>query len=567
MNALTDGWFETRIESIDPGESYMFQLADGMRVPDPAARAQVEKVYGPSRFFDARAYDWRCNDWRGRPWEEAVIYELHVGTFTSAGTFDGVITKLDHLAGLGITAIEIMPVAQFGGTRGWGYDGVLLYAPHAAYGGPEAFKRLVDAAHERRLMVFLDVVYNHFGPDGNYLHLYAPAFFHPERKTPWGAAIAYERGPVRDFFIENALYWLEEYQLDGLRLDAINQIADHSAEHFLEELARRIRIATNGRHIHLVTEDDRNIVRLHRRDEQGQVRLFTAEWNDDVHHAMHVIATGETEGYYRDYSEPVRMLARGLAEGFIFQGEPSRFWDGVPRGESSARQPPTAFIDFVQNHDQIGNRAVGERLTSLAPEATIDMLMAILLLSPHIPLLFMGEEYAERRPFCFFTDFEGRLGNLVREGRRSEFKSWRAFRDPVERSKIPDPNTEATFVACVLDWSLADTGRQRRLYLVRRLLHIRATEIVPHLADMHVNESSHQLLTEQAFKVCWRVSHDKWLVIFGNFGDVSARVPKQAGTDRAIYESIDGLASRVRHGELLAKTVYVCWRQGDAHQA
>jgi maltooligosyltrehalose trehalohydrolase len=566
MRRHDDGWFDVRTDAVRPGEGYMFRLADGTRVPDPAARAQVGNVHGASRLVDPRAHAWRCEDWRGRPWEEAVIYELHVGTFTPAGTFDGAIAKLEHLAGLGITALEIMPVAQFGGTRGWGYDGVLLYAPHTAYGGPEAFKRFIDAAHARRLMVILDVVYNHFGPDGNYLERYAPAFFHPERTTPWGAAIAYHLAPVRAFFIDNALYWLEEYRLDGLRLDAVNQIRDESPEPLLEELARRIRAAADGRHIHLVTEDDRNIVDLHRRDQRGRVRLFTAEWNDDVHHAMHVIATGETEGYYRDYSNPIAMLARGLAEGFIYQGEPSRFWDGAPRGEKSSQQPPSAFIDFLQNHDQIGNRAFGERLTTLAPAPIIELLTSILLLSPHIPLLFMGEEYGERRPFYFFTDFAGRLAALVREGRRNEFKKWAAFRDRGERNRIPDPNAESTFAASVLDWSLSGPQPQQKLDNVRRLLGVRASEIVPRVADMHGHQASYAMLAEQAFQVSWPTSSGVALVMSANFGDGGARISRQAGADRCIYASAHALASNLRDGELAAKSLYVCWRHGDASQ-
>ena len=265
MRRGSQGWFQIQTDAVKASDTYVFRLDDGTRVPDPAARAQHGSVHGPSRLVDPRSHVWSCENWRGRPWEEAVIYELHIGTFTPLGTFDGAIPKLDLLADLGITAIEIMPVAQFAGQRGWGYDSVLLYAPHVAYGGPEGLKRLIDAAHQRHLMVFLDVVYNHFGPDGNYLHLYAPGFFHPERHTPWGAAIAYETAPVRDFFIENALFWLQEYQLDGLRLDAINQIQDPSPEPLLEELARRARSGISNRHIHLVTEDDRNIVHLHRR--------------------------------------------------------------------------------------------------------------------------------------------------------------------------------------------------------------------------------------------------------------------------------------------------------------
>ncbi|MGE5767337.1 MAG: malto-oligosyltrehalose trehalohydrolase, partial [Bacteroidota bacterium] len=446
MQAAGDGWFELTTDRLRTGDSYAFQLPDGRRVPDPAARAQAGDVHGPSLLVDPLAYEWRRPEWRGRPWEEAVIYELHSGAFSADGTFAGIEARLDHLADTGVTAVEIMPVAQFGGNRGWGYDGVLLYAPHRAYGGAEGLKALVDAAHERGLMVLLDVVYNHFGPDGNYLHAYAEDFFDAARETPWGPAIAYQRQAVRDFFIDNALYWLEEYRLDGLRLDAINEIQDPSDEHILETLAKAARAQFPDRHLHLTTEDDRNIVGLHPRDPAGRPRLYTAEWNDDFHHAAHVAATGESDGYYVDYSDdPVAGLARGLAEGFIYQGEVSQFWGDEPRGEMSSGQPPTAFVNFIQNHDQIGNRALGERLTSLAPAKAVEALTAILLLSPQIPLLFMGEDWGETHPFAFFTDFHGELADAVREGRRREFRRFPAFADPAARERIPDPNAENTF--------------------------------------------------------------------------------------------------------------------------
>ena len=471
-----DGWFGLETDAIEVGGGYAFDVG-GRMVPDPAARAQIGDVHGPSRLVDPRAYAWRTGDWRGRPWEEAVIYELHPGTFSSAGTFESIEEKLDHLASLGVTAIELMPVAQFAGRRGWGYDGVLLYAPHTAYGGPAWLKSLVDAAHARGLMMLLDVVYNHFGPDGNYLGLYAPNFFHAERHTPWGAAIAYEKPPVRRFFIENALYWLQEFRFDGLRLDAIDQIDDPAETPILEELAAEVRRTITDRYIHLTTEDDRNIVRLHQRHEDGRPRLYDGEWNDDFHHAAHVLATRESEGYYADFAETAD-LARSLAEGYVYQGQPSGYRDGAPRGEPCASLPPTAFVNFLQNHDQIGNRAFGERLTTLTDETTAELLMAVLLLAPHTPLIFMGEEWGDRRPFCYFTDFTGDLATAVREGRRAEFKKWPVFADPANREKIPDPNAPETAGSSVVDWAYAETPQgQSRLALVRNLLDVRAREI------------------------------------------------------------------------------------------
>jgi maltooligosyltrehalose trehalohydrolase len=316
-------------------------MPDGLAVPDPAARAQAGDVHGPSLLVDPRAYRWRT-DWPGRPWAEAVIMEIHIGTFTPEGTFRAAAERLPHLAETGITAVEIMPVAQFGGNRGWGYDGVLPYAPHRAYGTPEDLKALIDTAHGLGLMVLLDVVYNHFGPDGNYLHVYAPQFFTDRRNTPWGAAIAYEEPPVRRFFIENALYWLEEFHLDGLRLDAIDNVIDPDSEtEILEEIAAEVRAAHPGARIHLTTEDDRNITRLHERSDDGRPRLYTAEWNDDFHNAAHAVATHEAEGYYVDFAQDHwEKLARSMAEGFAYQGEASAHQDGAPRGTPSAHLPP-----------------------------------------------------------------------------------------------------------------------------------------------------------------------------------------------------------------------------------
>ena len=495
-----DGWFEHVADGVAPATEYAFVLPDGLVVPDPASRAQAGDVHGPSLVVDPAAYRWNEPAWTGRPWEEAVIYELHVGTFTEEGTFAAAMGKLDHLAELGVTAVEIMPVAQFSGNRGWGYDGVLPYAPHRAYGEPAAFKAFVDAAHARGLMVLLDVVYNHFGPDGNYISLYAPDFFHPEKHTPWGAAIAWEADPVRRFFVENALYWLEEYNLDGLRLDAV----DHVADDLLEEIAERVRAGFTGRHIHLTTEDNRNVTFLHERGENGAVTAYSAEWNDDFHSIAHVIATGETDGYFADFAQdPVAKLGRALAEGFAYQGEVSPQW-GRPRGEPSAHLPPTAFVDFLQNHDQVGNRAFGERLPGLASPDRLRVLTAMLLLSPHIPLLFMGEEFAENRPFLFFTDFHGELANAVREGRRREFAKFAAFGDGEATRRIPDPNDPETFAASKLDWSKPGLGSGRIRYdHVRHLLSIRRTAIVPLLPGAGGNAGAVRAAGDGVVAVDW----------------------------------------------------------------
>ncbi|MEQ9609844.1 MAG: malto-oligosyltrehalose trehalohydrolase [Kiloniellaceae bacterium] len=540
MDRREGGWFEVTTDRIAAGERYAFQLADGRRVPDPAARAQAGNVHEDSLLIDPAAYAWRTAAWRGRPWEEAVIYELHTGTFSEAGTFAGVAEKLGHLAETGVTAIELLPVAQFGGDRGWGYDGVLLYAPHACYGGPDGLKALVDAAHEQGLMVLLDVVYNHFGPDGNHLHAYAQDFFNGARETPWGPAIAYEQPAVRDFFVDNALYWLEEYRLDGLRLDAINQIEDPSEEHILEAIARRVRERLPDRHIHLTTEDDRNITRLHRRDEAGRPVRYTAEWNDDFHHAAHVAATGEAEGYYADYTDhPAAGLARALASGFVYQGETSRFWHGAARGEPSGHLPPLAFVNFLQNHDQTGNRAFGERLTDLASPRAVETLTAILLLSPQIPLLFMGEEWGETRPFAFFTDFHGALADAVREGRRREFRRFPAFADEATRDRIPDPNACSTFAASRLDWDrLATPEGRARHSLLRCLLDIRRKEIVPRLAGMQGDSGRAEVGEAGSFAASWRLGDGSRLTLLANLADRPLPTPMTAA-GRVLFDTAD----------------------------
>ncbi len=515
MDPEGDGWFAAEL-AADPGTPYAFLVGDGLAVPDPAARAQAGDVHGPSVLVDPAAFDWRA-DWRGRPWHEAVLYELHTGTFSAAGDFDGVRARLDHLAETGFTAVELCPVAQFAGERGWGYDGVLLYAPHRVHGGPEGLKRLVDAAHARGLMVFLDVVYNHFGPDGNYLHAYAPDFFHPESHTPWGAAIAFDRDPVRRFFIENALYWLDEYRIDGLRLDAVDQIGD---ETFLEDLARAVSAHGFARPVHLTTEDDRNITSLHARDAEGRAPLYDGEWNDDFHHVAHVLATGQDDGYYADYADDPRGdMGVALRDGYVQQGRPSPFRGGAPRGEPSAHLPPVAFVNFLQNHDQPGNRAFGERLTTLAEPEAIEVLTALLLLSPMIPLMFMGEEWGETRPFQYFCDFHGDLADAVREGRRREFARWRQFADPETRERIPDPNDPATYQRSRLDWTAlaTDAGRARH-GLVRRLLDIRAREIVPRLPGMAAMNAATEPKGERGLAAEWTLGDGSRLALVANLG-------------------------------------------------
>ncbi|MGC6133138.1 malto-oligosyltrehalose trehalohydrolase [Enterobacter cloacae] len=475
MTAVGNGWFQIDVPDVTHGTEYQFVLQDGMAVPDPASRAQKGDVNGPSVVIDPGRYQPINPDWAGRPWEETVIYELHIGTFTPQGTFRAAIDKLPYLAELGITQLEVMPVSQFGGSRGWGYDGVLLYAPHSAYGTPEDFHAFIDAAHGLGLSVVLDIVLNHFGPEGNYLPLLSPAFFDAQRMTPWGNGIAYEREPVRHYILDAPLFWLTEYRLDGLRFDAIDQIKDTASKHILQQIAETIREALPERHIHLTTEDSRNVIFLHPRDEKGATPLFTAEWNDDFHNAAHVFATGETHAYYQDFAfEPEKKFARALAEGFVYQGEVS-LQTGHSRGVECNTQPPTFFVDFIQNHDQTGNRAQGERLITLAGADKTRVLLAALLLSPHIPLLFMGEEYGETNPFLFFTDFHGDLAKAVREGRAKEFTGHSGH-----DGDVPDPNDEQTFARSKLDWHNVTTAQGKSwLRFTRSLLVLRHRYLVP----------------------------------------------------------------------------------------
>jgi maltooligosyltrehalose trehalohydrolase len=430
------GWFELSVPGIRTGSLYQFRIDGRLAVPDPASRFQPRDANGPSEVIDPQSFVWTDDGWTGRPWHEAVIYELHLGAFTQEGTYEAAARQLDRLARLGVTAIELMPLADFSGARNWGYDGVLPFAPDSRYGRPEALKSFICAAHRVGLMVIVDVVYNHFGPVGNYLPVYAPSFF-GERHTPWGQGLDFSSRELRDFFIDNALYWLDEFHMDGLRLDAVHAIDDHSRPHFLEELAMRVRQGqAPGRHVHLVLENDKNQSRLLGRARPG---FYDAQWNDDFHHVLHVIVTGETAGYYADYADrPLEKLGRALTGGFIYRGEWSPY-RGAARGEPSAQLPPTAFVNFLQNHDQIGNRAFGERLTQLTAPPALAAAAAIQFLSPGIPLVFMGEEVGAKEPFIFFCDFDGELAASVRDGRRREFARFPAFASEEARQQIPDP--------------------------------------------------------------------------------------------------------------------------------
>ncbi len=529
MSLLGDGWHGLDVPDAGEGAHYGFRLADGRVVPDPASRFQPDDVHGMSQWVDTARFRFEI-PWQGRCWEEMVLYETHIGTFTPQGTFRAAIEKLDHLAGVGITALQIMPVSDFPGLRNWGYDGAYPYAPDASYGTPRDFVALIDAAHARGIAVLLDVVYNHFGPEGNYLPGYAPQFFSTRHRTPWGAGINYddpEAQPVRRFFIENALFWLREYRLDGLRFDAVHAIEDDSAMHLLDEIAARVRAAITDRPVHLVLENEDNEAR-HLRRKDRKTPGYTAQWNDDLHHVLHVVATRESTAYYQEYLDDTRLAARAIAEGFAFQGEVMRY-RGRPRGEPSADLPPVAFVSFIQNHDQVGNRAFGERLGMLAPQEKLRAIAAVYLLAPQIPMLFMGEEWNAGQPFQFFCDFHGELADAVRNGRREEFKRFPEFSDPERRARIPDPQDVRTFERSKLQWadrSLPDCAAWLRWY--QRILTARRTYVMPLLAEMTAAGSA-QIAGPNAMRVSWRAGSRLQLRLSANLSDDPQECPLDAG--------------------------------------
>ena len=552
------GWFELVTDAARPGTQYKFRIDDAQEIPDPASRFQPRDVHGPSEVVDPAAFDWHDSAWRGRRWEEAVIYELHIGAFTPSGTFSAVRERLDYLADLGITALELMPVADFPGIRNWGYDGVFLFAPDNIYGRPEELKNLVQSAHDRGIMIFLDVVYNHFGPEGNYLRSYAPQFFTDRHRAPWGDGINFD-GPesrvVRDFFIHNTLYWLTEYHFDGLRLDAVHAIIDESAPDILTELADAVRnYIEPERHVHLILENDRNQARYLQRTARHRPKSYTAQWNDDIHHALHVLITGERDGYYSDYFErPLDQLGRCLVEGFAYQGEVSQYRHGERRGESTKGLPPAAFVSFLQNHDQVGNRAFGERITKIAVARAVRAAAAILLLAPSPPLLFMGEEFGAETPFLFFCDFEKDLAAAVTEGRRNEFTHFARFSDPAEREQIPDPSAAKTFETSRLDWSeIAQPRHQDWLRFYRNLLKLRCQHIVSRLSAGCVVSSDYELHGDHGLTAYWKFPDHSKLILMANLGSDSV-----AGltfpASKVIYASEEATA------EVLKQTTLPPW--------
>lgn len=486
--------------------------------PDPLSSSQPFGVHGPSEVI-AHDHPWTDGGWRGVALEDLVVYELHVGTATADGTFDALIPRLDAIRRLGATAIELLPIASFPGARNWGYDGVSLRAPAAVYGGPEGLRRLVDAAHARGLAVLVDAVYNHLGPDGNYLRCYSRGYFTDRHTTPWGDAIDYGADPVRELVIGSAEVWIRDYHADGLRLDATHAIADDRDPHVLRALAERCRAAAPGRRVLVIAEDDRNDARLLLPASRGGLGL-DAVWADDLHHVLRRAFAGDAEGYYEDYAGSAAEIAGTLRRGWLYEGQPSKHRGGAPRGTPAAGLEPPSFVHCIQNHDQVGNRALGDRLIESVSAEAYRAMTAILLLSPYTPLLFMGQEWGARTPFQYFTDHHPELGRLVTEGRRAEFKAWTAF----AAEAVPDPQAVETFERSRLDWS----ERERRphaemLAWYEELLRLRASHPCLRRADR--DHFAVEALGDEGLLLERRAGGRSLLVILGVRGRVTRDLP------------------------------------------
>jgi maltooligosyltrehalose trehalohydrolase len=484
LEAEGDGYFAGTVPGLGAGARYKYRLDERETYPDPASRSQPDGVHGPSEVVDPAAFRWSDEAWRGRPLEELVLYELHVGTFTPEGTFDAAVERLDEVAELGVTAIEVMPIANFPGSRNWGYDGVNLFAPAAAYGGPEGFRRLVDAAHARGLAVILDTVYNHLGPEGNYLPAVTGGrFFTDRHTTPWGDAVNFDgpdSGPVREFVRDNALHWAHEYHVDGLRLDATHAILDDSPVHILREIAEALH-ALEPRRV-VIAEDERNERRMVLPAQSGGLGL-DAVWADDLHHQLRRHTAGDREGYFASYSGSIGDVAATLRKGWFFEGQRSEH-RGEARGTRAEGIPPQRFVHCIQNHDQVGNRPFGDRLTETVEPPVFRTLSAVLLLSPYTPLLWMGQEWAATSPFQYFTDHPEELGRLVTVGRREEFRHFSAFSDPERRHQIPDPQAPETFQRSKLRWEEREEPPHAGvLRLYRELLGLRRSESALRIPD------------------------------------------------------------------------------------
>ena len=511
MRNCGDGWHELTVPDATPGARYRFVLPDGFRVPDPASRYAPVGVHGPSEVVDPDGYQWTDKQWKGRPWREAVMYELHVGAFTPEGTFRAGTERLDHLRDLGVTAIELMCICAFAGQRSWGYDGVQIYAPDATYGRPEDLKAFIDAAHARKMMVILDVVYNHFGPEGNYIPRYFPQIFSNEHKTAWGAGLNFD-GPgcreVREFIVQNALYWIGEFHVDGLRLDASHALIDTSRRHILNELSERVHAAAADRHVHLILENEQTISRLLKRDEHGEAP-YAAQWNHAVDHILGIAMIPECDPEDEARLHDTRELARALAEGF-FAGDLSC------SPEDTVSVPPTAFVSFIQTHDLVGNRVFGERIDQLAPPEAVRAIAAVYLLLPQIPMLFMGEEWAATTPFPFFSDYGGELAKAVQRGRVEQLERTLHV-DEATLQRAPDPQVEETFLSARLQWDeLRQPEHTAQLDWYRRLLAVRRERILPLLGGLTERCGDYRVQSVGEFECEWTVRDGRRLCLRAN---------------------------------------------------
>jgi len=537
MQRGSNGYFHLHADDLAPGALYFYRFETGEDRPDPTSRLQPEGVHGPSEIIDPR-FDWTDRSWRGIERSGYVFYELHVGTFTPEGTFDAVIPRLGELKDLGITAIEIMPVAQFPGSRNWGYDGVYPFAAQASYGGPHALKRLVDACHRAGLAAVLDVVYNHFGPEGNYVSRFGP-YFTDFYHTPWGQAINFDRrdsDEVRRYFIENALHWTEDFHFDALRLDAVHAITDTSAQPFLGDLATTIHKKAErlGRKIHLFPESDLNDARIVACDPMCGYGLDAA-WSDDFHHALHTLLTNDRQGYYADFGS-VAQLARAFSEGFVYSGQYSEF-RGRRHGNPSTSLPGDKFVVFAQNHDQVGNRRLGERLSQLVSFEALKLAAGLVLLSPFLPLLFMGEEYGETAPFLYFVSHgDPALIEAVRKGRSEEFShfDW--------QGDVPDPQDESTFLRSRIAWQSRDSASHKFLLaFYKELLRLRREDAVFSLRDKKDLEAVPFESPKALMLRRWNGHHERVAIFNFEKEPYCARVSIPAAKWHKILDSTDGL--------------------------
>jgi len=542
LQADGHGWHELYVQDAGAGTRYRYVLPDGTHVPDPASRFQPEDVAGPSEVIDPAAYRWQDGGWKGLLWAQAVLYELHVGTFTPEGTLQAAQGKLDHLVQLGVTAIELMTLSDFVGTRNWGYDTVLLYAPDSAYGRPEELKAFVEAAHDRGLMVILDVVYNHFGPEGNYLPQYFPEILSKEHKTAWGSALNFDgecSREVRELIVQNALYWLNEFHMDGLRLDATHAMIDNSGCHILDELASRVKAFAGDRCLHLILENENNIARMLTRTSGGACEGYTAQWNHDIDHLLGAGFMGAADEREADDRGETDRLGKALSEGFVIAAQEHK-----EEFEAGCHVPPNAFVSFLQSHDLVGNRIFGDRVTSLLPKEIVRALAAIALLLPQTPMLFMGEEWGASTPFPYFCDFHGDLGVAVQKGRCEQISKLPGVSQE-DLKNAPDCQAEATFRSAQLKWSeLSEPVHAEWMNLYTALLRVRKERIMPLLEGICERCGTYRVVGPGGLSIAWKLGGGSLLRLDANlwhkprggfessFGDVMwAEGPAGAGEE------------------------------------